>query len=189
MWTSQGSLNVTTTSLAFFQQFSSSVAVGTYASTTTTYTTLTTGVKTFADGFVALNAKYTPSDGSLSEQYDKSTGVPTSATDLTWSYASALTVFAARGGFVPASWGASGLTLPSTCSSGGGGGTTVAVTFNVYATTVYGGEFLQMCVPCRAGADVFDRKHLLDGKCITVSQLGSYKRIVVVLGWIPYLEQ
>lgn len=87
-------------------------------------------------------AKYTPSDGGLAEQFDKSTGAPLSAVDLTWSYASALTAFAARNGTIPASWGASGLTVPSTCStggSGGGGGSTVAVTFNVQATTVLGG--------------------------------------------------
>jgi glucoamylase len=131
-WSSIGSLNVTSTSLAFFQQFSSSVAVGTYASSTTTYSTLTTAIRTFADEFITIASKYTPSDGSLSEQYDKSTGVPTSAVHLTWSYASALTAFTARDGFVPPSWGAAGLVLPGTC------GSTVSVTFIVGATTTFG---------------------------------------------------
>ena len=63
-----------------------------------------------------------------------------SAVDLTWSYASAITAFQARNGTVSASWGASGLTVPSTCQTGGGD--TVAVTFNVLATTVFGGESL-----------------------------------------------
>ena len=80
--------------------------------------------------------------GGLTEQIDKSSGNPTSATDLTWSYASAITAFKARGGAIPASWGAAGLAVPATCSTGGGGGSggaTVAVTLNVQATTVYGG--------------------------------------------------
>ncbi|KII86815.1 carbohydrate-binding module family 20 protein [Plicaturopsis crispa FD-325 SS-3] len=140
VWNAQGSLNVTSTSLAFFQTFSSDVAVGTYASSTSTFQSLTSAIKTYADGFVAVVAQYTPSDGGLAEQFDKSTGAPLSAVDLTWSYASALTAFAARNGTIPASWGAAGLTLPSTCSTGGsgGGGSTVAVTFNVQATTVLG---------------------------------------------------
>ena len=139
VWNQQGSLTVTSTSLPFFQQFSSGVAVGTYTSSTSTFQTLTSAIKNFADGFVAINAKYTPSNGGLSEQYSKSDGTPTSAVDLTWSYASALTVFAARGGFSSPSWGAQGLTVPTTCSAGSGGAT-VAVTFNVQATTVFGGE-------------------------------------------------
>ncbi|KAF8999290.1 glycoside hydrolase family 15 protein [Cyathus striatus] len=143
VWNKLGALNVTATSLPFFQQFSSSVTADTYASTTTTYATLTTAIKNFADGFLAIHAKYTPSGGALSEQYTRAAGTPTSASDLTWSYAAILTAFGARDGFIPASWGAAGLSVPSTCSSGGssGGGdsgSTVAVTFNVYATTVYG---------------------------------------------------
>jgi glucoamylase len=126
--------------LPFFQSIYSSAAVGTYASSTSTFTSITSAVQTFADGFVAVVAKYTPSGGGLSEQYDKSSGTPTSAIDLTWSYAAAVTAFEARAGKTFASWGAKGLTLPSSCSSsgGGGGGGTVAVTFKVYATTVYG---------------------------------------------------
>jgi glucoamylase len=59
VWKAQGSLSVTSISLAFFQQFSPSVAVGTYASSTSTFSTLTTAVKTFADGFLAIHAKFT----------------------------------------------------------------------------------------------------------------------------------
>ncbi|KAK7045677.1 glycoside hydrolase 15 protein [Paramarasmius palmivorus] len=140
VWDQQKSLNVTATSLPFFQSFSSGITVGTYPSTTSTYTTLTTAIKNYADGFVAVVAKYTPSDGSLAEQYTRANGTPISAKDLTWSYASALTAFGARAGQVPGTWGAKGLTVPATCSSNGGGGSgnTVAVTFNVQATTTFG---------------------------------------------------
>ncbi|KAJ7486155.1 glycoside hydrolase family 15 protein [Mycena galericulata] len=142
-WKVQGSLEVTETSLAFFQQFSSSVAVGTYASSTSTYTTLTSAVKTFADGFLAIHAEYTPSGGGLAEQFDRNTGAPLSAADLTWSYAAALTVFSARAGTVPLSWGAKGLTVPTTCETGPPA-PTAAVTFNVDATTVEG-EDIYLC--------------------------------------------
>ncbi|ESK93679.1 glucoamylase [Moniliophthora roreri MCA 2997] len=140
VWNQQKSLDVTATSLPFFQIFSPSVTTGTYASTSSTYTTLTTAIKSWADGFISVVAKYTPSNGALAEQYNRATGVPLSASDLTWSYASALTAFGARAGQVPASWGAKGLT--STCTGSGGSpppsGSTVAVTFNVQATTTFG---------------------------------------------------
>lgn len=132
-WSNQKSLSITTVSLPFFKLFSSSAAVGTYASSTSAYTTLTSALKTYADGFVALNAKYTPSNGGLAEQYDKSNGSPLSAADLTWSYASALTSFNARKGLLSNSWGAKGLTVPASCQRNAGA--TVTVTFNVEATT------------------------------------------------------
>ncbi|PBK97372.1 glucoamylase [Armillaria gallica] len=141
VWKRTGNIEITSISLAFFQQFSSSVTTGVYASSTTTYSDLLAAVQTFADGFLVINAKYTPSGGGLAEQYSRSNGAPLSAADLTWSYAATLTAFGARAGVVPASWGASGLTVPSSCStnSGGGGGVgTVSITFNEFATTVFG---------------------------------------------------
>ncbi|KAJ7625294.1 glucoamylase [Mycena polygramma] len=137
VWKAQGSLNVTTISLPFFKQFESSVTVGSYASSTSTFTTLTSAVKTFADGFLAIHAKYTPSNGGLAEQFNRNNGTALSAVDLTWSYAAALTVFSARTGTKPASWGAAGVVVPTTCQRGAQAGT-VPVTFNVDATTVNG---------------------------------------------------
>ncbi|KAG5645422.1 hypothetical protein DXG03_006246 [Asterophora parasitica] len=149
VWKAQGSLIVTALSQPFFANLSPGVAVGTYASTTSTFTTLTTAVKTYADSFVAVVAKYTPANGALAEQYTRNSGAPTSAADLTWSYAALLTAVGARKGVVPKSWGAAGLTVPTTCErntggGGGGGGTppggggTVTVSFNVQATTIWG---------------------------------------------------
>ena len=141
VWNTQGSLNVTSVSQPFFALFQSGIATGIYPSSSSIFTSLTSSIKDFADGFVSVVAEYTPSDGGLSEQYSKTDGTPTSAVDLTWSYAAALTAFAARDGFTAASWGAAGLTVPSTCSTGGSGsGDTVPVTFNVQATTVFGGQ-------------------------------------------------
>jgi glucoamylase len=146
VWNAQGSLDITSTSLAFFRKFSSSVSVGTYASSTSSYATLTAAIKAYADEFIGVVAKYTPSDGGLAEQYSKSDGTPLSAVDLTWSYASVITTFQARAWIVPASWGANGLTVPTICqpgsgAGGGGGKIKIATTFNVEATTVEGGEY------------------------------------------------
>ncbi|KZS98837.1 glycoside hydrolase family 15 protein [Sistotremastrum niveocremeum HHB9708] len=135
-WSTAGSLTITSTSLPFFQIFSSSVTAGTYSSTSSTYTTLTSAISTYADGFISIVQKYTPSNGGLAEQFDKSSGVPVSAVDLTWSYASALTAFNARAGLLSNSWGAKGLSVSGTCQSNAG--PTVSVTFNVQATTSFG---------------------------------------------------
>ncbi|KZT09226.1 carbohydrate-binding module family 20 protein [Laetiporus sulphureus 93-53] len=132
VWEAAGEINVTDTSLAFFQQFESTLTTGTYDSSTDTYSDLMTFVKDFADGFVLMNAQYTASNGSLSEQYLESDGAQTSAYDLTWSFASALTAFARRNGTTYGSWGAANAN--SSCLSSG----TVAVTFEVVYDTVYG---------------------------------------------------
>jgi glucoamylase len=59
VWAAQGSLDVTAVSLPFFQQFQAGVTAGTYASSTETFTTLTAAIKSFADGFLEIHAKYT----------------------------------------------------------------------------------------------------------------------------------
>ncbi|KAF7298796.1 Glucoamylase [Mycena indigotica] len=140
VWKAQESLKVTSISLPFFRQFLSSVTVGTYGCTSSTYKKLTAAIKTFADDTLAIHAKYTPANGGLAEQFDRATGVspaPLSAVDLTWSYAAALTVFAARDGVSPASWGAKGLKVPKVCKPGPPV-PTANMTFNVLATTVPG---------------------------------------------------
>lgn len=117
-WKKVGSITVTSTSLAFFQDFSSSVTVGTYTSSTTTYTTLYNAVLTYADGYVNLVATYAQTNGSLSEQYSRANGTPLSAYDLTWSYAALLTAAARRAGVVPYSWGEpSASAVPALCSA------------------------------------------------------------------------
>ncbi|KAF8635222.1 hypothetical protein AX17_003997 [Amanita inopinata Kibby_2008] len=135
VWNQQGSITVTSLSQPFFSTFIPGIATGTYSSGSSTFTTLTSDIKTFADSFVATVAKYTPSGGGLSEQYDKSTGAPTSAVDLTWSYASLLTSWQVRNGIKSAGWGAAGLSVPVSCSPAAD---TIVFTFNVYATTVFG---------------------------------------------------
>ncbi|KAH6911528.1 glucoamylase [Coprinopsis sp. MPI-PUGE-AT-0042] len=135
-WDRVGSIQITSLSLPFFRQIYPSAAVGTYAKSSSTYTALINAVRAYADGFLAVVAKYTPADGALAEQYHRQTGLPLSAKDLTWSYSSILTANVARSGVAPRSWGAAGLTVPSQCNSNIG--PTAQVTFNVRAETVFG---------------------------------------------------
>ncbi|KAE9408931.1 hypothetical protein BT96DRAFT_913619 [Gymnopus androsaceus JB14] len=97
VWDTQNSLEITPISLSFFHQFF--------------YGNLTSEIRAYADDFISMNARYTPENGSLAEQYSKDDGEPCSARDLTWSYASALTAFEARQGILPSSWGAQGLEI------------------------------------------------------------------------------
>ncbi|KAJ5546967.1 hypothetical protein N7494_004552 [Penicillium frequentans] len=129
-WNKQGSLAVTQTSLPFFQALVSSAATGNYSSSSSTYSSLTSAVKTYADEFMSIVQQYTPSNGSLAEQFTRDNGTPTSAGDLTWSYAAFLTAEDRRAGTVPSSWGASGANqVPSQCqgSSATGSYTTPSV--------------------------------------------------------------
>jgi glucoamylase len=55
-------------------------------------------------------------NGSMSEQFNKTTGHPESAYDLTWSLASFVTMARRREGNYPPSWGAKHATpAPTTC--------------------------------------------------------------------------
>lgn len=116
VWKAQGYIQVTSTSLAFFKDLDSSITAGTYASGSSTYTTLYNAVSTYADGYVNIVATYAAANGSLSEQFDKATGNPLSAYDLTWSYAAFLSAAARRAGVSPPSWVGSGNSVPGTCS-------------------------------------------------------------------------
>lgn len=156
-WSTLGSITIDGTSLAFWQMVYPSANPGTY---TNELTNLTDAVLAYADGFVNTALKYTPASGALSEQYSRENGTQVSARDLTWSYASFVTMRAARLAAtsdydqVP-SWGApSSPQVPTTCSSGSVKGTyipavaagapsnasscTYLVTFNLNATTFYG---------------------------------------------------
>ncbi|KAJ5232811.1 Glycoside hydrolase family 13 [Penicillium chermesinum] len=129
-WGQQGSLAITQASLPFFQALDSSAVVGNYSSSSSTYSSLTGAIKTYADGFVSVVQQYTPSNGSLPEQFTRDNGTPTSAGDLTWSYAAFLTAASRRDGSVPASWGASSANeVPTQChgSSATGSYTTPSV--------------------------------------------------------------
>ncbi|KAJ8610252.1 hypothetical protein MRB53_038655 [Persea americana] len=116
-WNRTGSINVTETSLPFFQDFIPKLSTGQYKSTSKTYRTLTRAIRSQADSYLRIIQKYTPTDGSLAEQFSRDDGRPLSATHLTWSYAAFLTAVSARNNHHPAPWGASNVTLPHDCKS------------------------------------------------------------------------
>jgi len=103
---------VTPISQAFFAQFLPGITPGTYRansdseSTSTTYSRLSAAIHAYADGFLAVVARHTPTDGWLAEQFDKASGAPASATNQSWSYAAVLTAFHARKGGSGGAWGA-----------------------------------------------------------------------------------
>jgi len=105
-WESLGSLNVTSTSLSFFQLFNDTVQMGQYDHQSHEYRSLRSSVHEYADSFVELAAQYTPESGVLTDMYNKTDGSPVGAPGFSWGYASALRTFAAREGVVPRSWGA-----------------------------------------------------------------------------------
>ena len=84
-WSRLGSLTITSTSLPFFRDFLPAATTGTYVTSSSTYTTLTNAIRTYADGYMSLIEKYTPCGGGLTEQFSRSDGTPLSAVDLTWS--------------------------------------------------------------------------------------------------------
>jgi glucoamylase len=136
-WDKLGSIVIDAVSLPFFKDILPNIAAGTYAKDSTTYTSIISGVRNYADGYVAVVQKYTPSNGGLAEQFDKNNGTPLSAVDLTWSYAAFLTATDRRAGTVGPSWGeASNNVAPSSCA--GTPACNAKVTFNVRATTALG---------------------------------------------------
>jgi glucoamylase len=156
-WKARHNLIVDETSLAFFQDVYPAVTVRQYNSgnTDSPFAQIMDAVTTYADSFVAVAEKYTPSNGSLSEQFNRDTGVPLSADDLTWSYAAFVTMSQRRSGQYPASWGSrNATTTPATCAgtstqgvyapatAAGAPNVTVScqvnIVFDVNATTYFG---------------------------------------------------
>ncbi|KAL2017274.1 hypothetical protein VTK56DRAFT_2343 [Thermocarpiscus australiensis] len=117
VWEIQGSITITQVSLPFFKDLVPSVTAGTYASSSSTYQSILDAVFAYADGFMDMAGQHAYPNGSLPEQFDRNTGQPLSAADLTWSYAAFLSAADRRAGVVPAGWSAeAGTALPSSCS-------------------------------------------------------------------------
>ena len=136
-WNELGSITVDAVSLPFFRDLIPSITTGTYASSSSTFTSINSAVRTYADDFISVVQKYTPSNGALSEQFDRNNGSPLSARDLTWSYAAFLTAVERRGGTVPPGWGEPGANnVPAVCV--GTPSCNARITFNARVTTVPG---------------------------------------------------
>ncbi|RAK79574.1 putative glucan 1,4-alpha-glucosidase [Aspergillus fijiensis CBS 313.89] len=140
-WNRIGSITITSTSLAFFQDLYSSAAVGTYSSSSSAFTSIISAVKTYADGYVSVAESHAMTNGSLSEQYDKTYGTQLSARDLTWSYAAVLTANLRRNSVVPPSWGeTSASSVPSVCSATSATGTYSTATNTAWPSTLTSGS-------------------------------------------------
>lgn len=98
-WTVAGKVTVTSISLSFFKKFDSSAAVGTvYTVDTPAFSTLTQNIALAADNFLATVKYYAPTNGSLAEEFNRNSGVPTGARDLTWSHAALISAARAKAG-------------------------------------------------------------------------------------------
>lgn len=93
-YASSGKVAPTNTSKAFFDYFAplANVSVGkTYQSNSKEFKAVIDSLNGWGDAFMRTVKYYTPSDGSLAEEYNRNTGAPQGCVDLTWSYASILT--------------------------------------------------------------------------------------------------
>ncbi|RFU29189.1 hypothetical protein B7463_g7149, partial [Scytalidium lignicola] len=119
-WKARHNLVVDSTSLPFFKDLYPSVQIRKYNSgnANSPFAQIMDAITAYADSFIAIAEKYTPVNGSLAEQYNRDTGVPLSANDLTWSYAAFVTMAQRRSGQYPASWGTrNAVAPPATCSA------------------------------------------------------------------------
>ncbi|RKF81064.1 Glucoamylase [Golovinomyces cichoracearum] len=115
-------INITDVSLPFFRDFSPQIKTGSYYHMMPEYQEIYDAIFKYADEYMKIVQAYTQSNGSLSEQFDKATGEPLSAYDLTWSYTAFLTATDRRSGIVPYSWGEdpageSKVKIPSVCAA------------------------------------------------------------------------
>ncbi|EEQ33548.1 glycoside hydrolase 15 protein [Microsporum canis] len=115
-WNKVGKITVTEVSMPFFKDIYPQVQMGTHQSSSSEFGNIISVVKGYAEGYIEVAKKYTPCTGMLSEQFSRDNGLPLSVSDLTWSYASYLTVMARRNSVVPSSWGEKNAReLPSIC--------------------------------------------------------------------------
>ncbi|KAL0933072.1 glucoamylase [Colletotrichum truncatum] len=154
-WKAQGVIKIDSTSLPFFKDLYPAAEEGTFQESSNSFAIVVSAVTAYADSFVAVAQQYTPSNGSMSEQFNKtSPGNPLSASDLTWSYSAFVTMAERRAGQYPPSWVPAASKVPETCTTSSTPGVyepaiaagapdvtgtcTVPVTFLLNATTYYG---------------------------------------------------
>ncbi|KAK3398628.1 Six-hairpin glycosidase-like protein [Sordaria brevicollis] len=121
-WEKQGYVSVDKTSEAFFKTIYPLARAGqTYRAwpllnSLSPFSAILRAVENYADSFVGVVQKYTPSSGSLAEQFLKTApGTPTSADNLTWSFAAFLSMNHRRERQVPTSWVPKSVSLPAQC--------------------------------------------------------------------------
>lgn len=96
---SAGSITITSTSKPFWDYYAAGVTVETgttYKSGSSQFTELVDALIGWGDAYFRTVKYYTPSGGHLTEEFDRNSGEPQGANDLTWSYAALLTNSFAR---------------------------------------------------------------------------------------------
>ncbi|TRX96690.1 hypothetical protein FHL15_002356 [Xylaria flabelliformis] len=162
-WIRQGSLTIDKTSLSFFQDIYPAAQAKTYTPNgrSPEFPLILKALKDYADSFAAVVEKYTPADGSLAEQFNKTSPfTPVSAVHLTWSYAAFVSMAERRSAQYPPSWvpAQGSAALPKQCASSSTKGVyapataagapnvtatcTSNVRFEVNATTYFGENLL-----------------------------------------------
>jgi len=151
----QGSITIDSTSLPFFKEIYPLARVGNFGVLHPAYYVLIAAIRNYADSFVSVSQKYTPANGMMAEQFLKSEPFsPISAANLTWSFASFVSMTHRREGKLPPSWLPRSVSVPSVCSASPVKGTYAPATaagapnittpcvsnilFQVNATTYYG---------------------------------------------------
>lgn len=118
-WKARHNLIVDSTSLAFFKDLYPAVTIRQYNSgnANSPFAQIMDAVTAYADSYAEVAEKNIPRNGSLSEQFNRDTGAPLSAFDLTWSYAAFVTMAQRRSGQYPRSWGTrNAVAPPATCA-------------------------------------------------------------------------
>ncbi|KAI8138346.1 glucoamylase [Fennellomyces sp. T-0311] len=96
-WQQQPSITVNSINLSFFKKFDSSAAVGTvYKPGTQAFNNMVSNVAFAADEFFSTMNFHSATNGSMSEQYNRNTGIMQGARDLTWSHAAFITAAKAK---------------------------------------------------------------------------------------------
>lgn len=200
-WGQIGAITVTPTSLPFFRDFDAEIQAGTYESSSLTYKRITRAIGNYADGYLSVVKKYTPENGALAEQFNRDTGLPLSATDLTWSYASLLSATDRRAGKVPPSWYEADSihkpSLPGTCIASSEKGdyipptkpppcqtppTSIAVTFNVLKSTIFGQNIFLTGSPSELGDGSDDAAVPLSADTYTANNPRWYATVTLPVG-------
>lgn len=94
-------ISVTNTSKPFFDYFAPAAGLEagqTYLSSSQQFMQTISGLNGWSDAFMRTIKYYTPTDGHLAEEFNRDSGVPQGAGDLTWSYAALLTAAFSRAG-------------------------------------------------------------------------------------------
>lgn len=93
-----GTIAVSDVSKPFWDYFAATVApaVGSYSAGSDEFNGMLGALEGWGDAFLRTVKQYTPEGGHTPEEYNRDSGAPTGAADLTWSYASLLTAAFAR---------------------------------------------------------------------------------------------